>query len=285
MKKTPREYMVDACPPYFDAICFTTDDTQAENCPKETRYYKIVMPIEGSATYVVGEKKYLLTPGDIVVLPRSTHQLIPAQPKYKRCVVWFTADAFSEMDITNTFIKTFSKIDNIQGAAFYARDFDISYLRRLINLLVEELDFKKNLSDVMALSLLSAICVSITRLLAEYHIPLSRKEQDNHLIDDVMKYINDNLTMTLSLDIIAEKFFVSKFHLERVFKKYTGLSIHSYIVQRRLLLSRRYLYTGTTPAAVSRLCGFSDYSTFYRSFKKAYGHSPKEFIDNIPGMQ
>lgn len=96
-------------------------------------------------------------------------------------------------------------------------------------------------------------------------------------MNDIIRYINDNLCSDLSLDMIAEKFFISKFHLERIFKKKIGATVHNYITQRRLTLARQKLYSGESPTDIYKSCGFTNYSTFYRSFQKMYNITPKEF--------
>ena len=53
----------------------------------------------------------------------------------------------------------------------------------------------------------------------------------------------------------------------------------SYTHLKRLSMAKYKIYHGTQPSKVYSECGFSDYSTFYRAFKKEYNLSPKEFAN------
>ena len=77
--------------------------------------------------------------------------------------------------------------------------------------------------------------------------------------EDVVRFINANLTRELPLDYIADHFFISKFYLSRVFKRHMNTTPHSYITQRRLAMAKRLLYDGLSPTEVYRRCGFADY--------------------------
>ena len=97
------------------------------------------------------------------------------------------------------------------------------------------------------------------------------------MVKDVVRYINSNLSRDLTLDYIADHFFISKFYLSRAFKQHMNVTIHSYIRQRRLFLAKQLLYNGVPPTEVYHQCGYSDYSSFFRAFKEKYGCAPKQF--------
>ena len=90
----------------------------------------------------------------------------------------------------------------------------------------------------------------------------------------MLHYIGRHINETLTLDTIAERFFVSKYHLSHTFTREVGVSLHRYITMRRLLMARQLLATGMSAGQVSSTCGFSDYTSFYRAFKAEYGISP-----------
>jgi AraC-like DNA-binding protein len=99
----------------------------------------------------------------------------------------------------------------------------------------------------------------------------------NEKINNIIVYINTNLASDLSLDYISNKFYVSKYHLLREFKKYTGYTIHRYIQQKRLIMAKSLLKEGIPVTEVFVRCGFGDYSNFIRAFKKSFGLSPKKY--------
>ncbi len=103
----------------------------------------------------------------------------------------------------------------------------------------------------------------------------------NRKISDIIHYINNNLAEPLSLDMLAKKFYISKYHLFREFKKYTGYTPHEYALHKRLIHSREQLKEGSRISDICQSCGFGDYSNFYRSFIKVYGMTPKEFQQSL----
>ena len=80
----------------------------------------------------------------------------------------------------------------------------------------------------------------------------------------------------LSLELLASKFYVSKYHLSHEFGKAMGTGVYRYIMLKRLLVARQLLLKGMSAGEVCSKCGFKDYTNFYRAFKDEYGISPSE---------
>lgn len=98
----------------------------------------------------------------------------------------------------------------------------------------------------------------------------------NDTVKTVMEYINSNIGENLLLDHLADTFFISKYHLCRSFKKYTGLTVNQYITCRRLMLVRELHSQGKTLSAASIESGFTSYSSFYKAYVKETGYAPSE---------
>lgn len=81
----------------------------------------------------------------------------------------------------------------------------------------------------------------------------------------------------LTIDQLAEQFFVSKYHLMHEFSQKTDTSVYRYLMQQRLHAVCELLGRGTVPNEAYLLCGFKDYANFYRAFRSAYGQSPREY--------
>ena len=112
------------------------------------------------------------------------------------------------------------------------------------------------------------------------HVKLSHRKKEL-VMDDVFRYIRENLTSNLSLEVLEDHFFVSRHHLCREFKKLTGQTIHSYIVKSRLDLCKKYIETGKSIKEVYALGGFGSYNHFFRAFKNEYGMTPKEYYESL----
>ena len=81
--------------------------------------------------------------------------------------------------------------------------------------------------------------------------------------------------------MLAERFFVSKYHLSHEFNRQVGTGVYHYIQKKRLLIARQLLAQGKKPNQVYISCGFTDYTGFYRAFKAEYGVSPREFAAEV----
>lgn len=102
-------------------------------------------------------------------------------------------------------------------------------------------------------------------------------------INRVFEFIDENLEADLSLNTIAEIAFFSPFHFHRVFKFVTGETLNEYVIRRRIEKSALdVLHKNITITELAHKFGFSDNSSFSRTFKKYYGVSPTQFKKQNP---
>ena len=85
---------------------------------------------------------------------------------------------------------------------------------------------------------------------------------------------DNNLAEDLSIDELASRFYISKYHMMRRFRAETGYTIHAYLVGKRLALAREQIAAGTPVLQASADCGFGDYSAFCRAYKRRFGMPP-----------
>ncbi|MBR5500710.1 MAG: helix-turn-helix transcriptional regulator, partial [Clostridia bacterium] len=114
-----------------------------------------------------------------------------------------------------------------------------------------------------------------------YHIflPLKNPELPKFapdLVDRAVQRIHEYLFEEMNLETLAKSFFVSKSNLNYLFRKKYNCSVHAYILQQRLLAARGKIQNGMSASDACHHCGFKEYSTFYRQYKKYFGISPKE---------
>jgi AraC-like DNA-binding protein len=93
--------------------------------------------------------------------------------------------------------------------------------------------------------------------------------------------IDDDPAATISLADLAREAGVSRFQVVRGFAKFTGLTPHAYIVQRRLDAARVMIAAGATLANAAAACGFADQSHFCRTFIGRYGVTPGTYAESV----
>ena len=103
----------------------------------------------------------------------------------------------------------------------------------------------------------------------------STRRQDLTL---VRSYLDEHYTEKITLDALAERFFINKFYLVRLFKEQYGLSINHYLQQIRITKAKQLLrFTDKTVEMIGFECGLGAHSYFTRTFKKVEGITPIEF--------
>ena len=85
----------------------------------------------------------------------------------------------------------------------------------------------------------------------------------------------------MTVALIARQFYISREHLSRTFKGYTSESISHYIAELRMQAFRYGLLSGKGVLAACMESGFSDYSSFVKSFRKFYGVTPAEYRERL----
>jgi len=93
-----------------------------------------------------------------------------------------------------------------------------------------------------------------------------------------LEYLRETYTQEFSLERVSAAAQLSKYHLERVFKKATGLCLHNYVVMLRVERAKDILAGTSRPIAdIALELGFADQSHFSNVFKQTTGLSPRSF--------
>lgn len=107
------------------------------------------------------------------------------------------------------------------------------------------------------------------------------KSPDDKLLERVMKVINKNLNNSdLSVDKIADEVGISRVHLHRKMKELTGQTPHDFIRNIRLKQAANLLSSNNMNITeVMYACGFNNAASFSTIFKKFYGMSPRDYMN------
>lgn len=98
------------------------------------------------------------------------------------------------------------------------------------------------------------------------------------LVSLAVTYLQDNYRdPTLTVTKLAQKTYTSREYLSRTFKQYTMESIHGYLTNLRMQHCRRALASGASVLDACNDSGFSNYSSFLKTFRTLYGITPVEF--------
>ena len=237
-------------------------------------------------SYNVEGTDYPLQRGDILLInPMELHRprvLAGCEP-YERYVLWLNPGYLGRMSTPETSLtRCFDS--SRPGHTNLLRLSPPQWLRALTLMkgLVQESYGACYGGDVAAAGLLLQFMVEINRLALERR-PDEEPGGASGAVVKVLEYINGHYDEELSLDKLAGKFFISKYHLSHEFNRVAGTSVYRYIILKRLAIAKQMLSGGVPPTDVYLNCGFRDYTNFYRCFKAEYGISPKQFAAQSGG--
>ena len=224
-------------------------------------------------------------PKDIIIINnQELHKaFIEKGTSYERIVIWINPAYIKSLCSDNT--NLLSAFDSFSSHKLNLLRPYPSVTEEIYNI-VEKLGTACSRSD-FGNDLLKKVYIIelLIYLNRTYQLP-SREENMsgvtyNDKITTIIHYINENLNGDVSLQTLSLKFYLSKYHLLREFKKNTGYTIHRYIQQKRLIMARELLRDNKQVTEVCSQCGFGDYSNFIRSFKKEFGISPKKYSKRV----
>jgi len=272
-----------------------------KKCEFDYHYHdfnKIIIFLSGNVTYLIEGKTYYLKPWDILLVNHhAIHKpVIDQNTYYERIVIWIDEAYMQSVSHTHNDVITVNStvknmLDDTDITACFKKAserrfnlirLDAPLIERISNTIRElETALKPESENYFGINLLRNLffmefMVYINQIFLgmQYGRDTITLKYDAR-IEAVLRFINDNLSYELTVDFIAEKFFLSKYHLMHKFKEETGYTLHHYILQKRLLLAKEYLAQGMPITKAALASGFTDYSTYHRAMKRIFPE-PKE---------
>lgn len=233
--------------------------------PRCTNEYEIFICVSGNVKYMIDGRTEILKSGDLVLVDRLSHHSaqtnLEKDDKYERIIITFPEDIIQSRE-RKAFLPLFSKsnmyhLENIDDFIDINGFEDAFNMPETIREIAIEVKIKQLLIELFAMS------------------PVIFGKNGTE-IEEIIQYIDLNLGKPLTLEIICDTFHLSKSTLSRRFLKATGSTVNDYILFKRMALAKLMLESGTAAQIVSEVCGYLEYSTFYRNFLKVYKISPSD---------
>lgn len=244
-------------------------------------FNKIIIFISGEVTYIIEGKSYKLKPWDILLVGKSDLHLpiISSSIPYERMILWLNP-LFLEghnkdnCDLLSCFqLASERKLNLIRLSSKH-----INSLKQNLATLEEEIQDKTFGSTILRNALFLQFMVKINRLFLGMDINKNIEDiKYDSRIENTLSYINSNLDKNLSIDLLSKTFYLNKYYLMHLFKEETGYTLYNYILKKRIIKASTLIKNGMQSGEVCAQCGFGDYSSFVRAFKKEFGLSPKQY--------
>lgn len=244
--------------------------------------YEIYYSISGGKQFLIDNKTYNISPGDVFFINQyESHYLTQIdQEEHERIIISIHPD----------FLKGLSTKNTPMDYCFNYRDKDFSHRisldkeqqQRFMYYIHKLTSISGYAEDVMERAVFTEFIVHLYKI---FYSKLEVVKEDsvtvNYQYDEqvkqILEYINQNIASPITIDQLANQFFLSKSYICRIFKQATGTTINKYLTARRISIAKSLLSEGMFVNEVYEKCGFRDYSNFLKAFTKAVGVSPKKY--------
>lgn len=262
-------------------VCVHIDVLNSEYVEEhQHEYYELLYVEKGRIDYLLGNEVYNLLPGDILLIPPKTkHKLLSfLDNETSRFVLMCSRKFLKKHSTPQTNLLTIcNKAINNNIYQLKFNDF-------------QKLELEKNLYSISKMMLENSFGIDLLYIhkfikiiitIIDLSIQNDNEEElmynKNETISRIIKYINDNLSKKIVIEDISNHLALSVSRISHIFKNETGISILKYINKKRLQLAKDLIQKGESFINISIKCGFQDYTSFFRTFKKEFNITPGEY--------
>ena len=235
--------------------------------------YELYYILDGEREYFVGDTFFRIQKGDLIWVPAN--MLHRTDGKGATRILLFFKPEF-----INKYLQPASAAALLKDEpfAFHADAANDKRLNILFSKLMTEYANLEKQPDKYNETLIAGYLFEILFLLyTEENFYVSDIPEDTRT-SKIIKYINENYAYISNMDEIADKFFISKYYLCRIFKESIGVSFISYLNTVRIKAACELLRTEDLFLSdIAIRCGFNSTPYFCKVFKDEKGMSPSEY--------
>ena len=224
--------------------------------------------LEGSGQLFYHSTLFPLKPGDCVFIDCSLPYSQSSSPNDLWTLSWIHFFGPSMIGIYEKYLErgglpTFTPDDS---AAFS-------------NILSSLLTFASTEDHIRDMKINEKIASLLTLIMSEsWHPENVQLGQKRGVLRDIKRYIDEHFSEKITLDLLANKFYINKFYLTRKFKEQYGTTLNGYLENRRITEAKKLLrFSNLTSENIGRSVGFHEPGYFNRVFKKVEGINPGEY--------
>ncbi|MDY2699473.1 MAG: AraC family transcriptional regulator [Lachnospiraceae bacterium] len=242
-------------------------------------FHKLIWFISGDVEYHVEGKSYKLEPHDILLVNKGEiHKpFVNFDTTYERYVFYISSDFLDEHSESGSDLNLcFQMVQKERGNVIRLSAAESRMLFETVKLLEVTENDHIYAGEMYSRILFLKLLIELNRCCLSHPEIFHKTARYDKKVVEMIHYINENLSKDLTIETLSNKFYLSKYHMMRKFKEETGYSMHQYILEKRILAARNLILTGSPATVASVECGFKDYSTFSRAYKKLLGQIPSD---------
>ncbi|WP_160679814.1 AraC family transcriptional regulator [Clostridium sp. C8-1-8] len=212
---------------------------------------------KGSAVFTINNNKCLLEEAMVFIVPPNTGISITTDSQYDYITICFKNELKKQVE-SILFEKFFLKLKSNDEILTLCDS------------------FKENSNEEQ---FLNSILTLINSAIASDSS--AKKTFPNDTVLLICEYIKQNAVNNFSLDTLAQSFYLSKYHLIRMFKKEMGVTPYQYYIQAKMGIIRRQIFNGRSETDLAIDLNLSDSSHLCKIFKRQMGISIQDYKKNL----
>ena len=259
---------------YVDAHQDVSFDKEQVNLHSH-EFYELLYCRTGQIEYYLGTERFKVSSGDVIIVPPgiSHRPVFPEklEEPYRRYVMWISKEM---MEVFNEKWQLKPRFFD-KPTFLHTSNTQYKHVKELFSSACYE-NVERDIG--WKASIFGKACELISQLARmDSESDLFTLPENPELIDEIIMYVEEHLQEKITLESIANHFYVSQSTISKEFKKKLDISFYHHVTSRRLISSKNQLLKDEPIDSIYQKVGFNDYSTFFKAFKKEYGISPTQF--------
>ncbi len=245
--------------------------------------YEIFYILEGERQFFFQNRNFVAKKGDLILVDTNlihmTKSVSEDDTGHNRIILYVSSEKMKEIDQKYPTLKLVQFLHQHYGVYHLTPEQQDDFMNLYYFFKQEAKDKKRNFKQAIELAITSYF-LKLTRELDSSSLerPLNSGEGKYKNVYAIADYISENCTHEISLEDLAERFYLSKYYICRVFKEVTGYNVNEYIHINRIQYAKRLLEeTDRSIADISEIVGYGSVTHFEKMFKVYMTISPLKY--------
>ena len=247
-------------------------------------YFQIYYIVSGKIIHHIEQNSAELCSGDVFILPPNLpHYIETASNEVDFYSLSFMPEFVQRNTESNRMVSDFLyylktvQSDNIQPKFSFSYE-DTLFINLMFERISKEFQDNKTGKNDMLKSNVMILLTLFARVYFEEQAETLTTHENKRLVMYCIEYIKTHFNEDITLSKMVRHCGISKTCFCSLFNALVGTSFKDYLNRYRTKKAVEFLSSGEKIANVSTYCGYNDFSSFYRNFKKYIGVSPSEFV-------